>query len=152
MTINNEQVWVLGGLRITTADLPQGNDLASTLRHNAAYGCRTCKASHNNLTDILFNIIKYEHYHHLTNIEFENIQRLSNMSQKHTLASSFGLKLIPNPLDQLIRDHYISTPQDIFHCFAGKANRLLTAIFGLLTNSGKDTFTRTWKYFEVSSC
>jgi hypothetical protein len=39
MTINNEQVWVSGGLGITTADLPQGNDLAGTLRHNATHGC-----------------------------------------------------------------------------------------------------------------
>ncbi|CAB4389703.1 unnamed protein product [Rhizophagus irregularis] len=74
------------------------------------------------------------------------------MSQKHALASSLGLRLIQNPLDQLIRDHHISTPQDIFHCFAGKANRLLIATFRLLTNSGENTFTRTWKFFEVPSC
>ncbi|CAB4433969.1 unnamed protein product [Rhizophagus irregularis] len=152
MTIDNEQVWVSGGLGITTADLPQGNDLAGTLRHNATHGCRTCKASRDNLTDISFDIAKHGRYHHLTNIEFENIQRLPNMSQKHALASSLGLRLIPNPLDQLIRDRHISTPQDIFHCFAGKANRLLIATFRLLTNSGEDTFTRTWKFFEVPSC
>ncbi|CAB5360892.1 unnamed protein product [Rhizophagus irregularis] len=103
MTIDNEQVWVSGGLGITIADLPQGNDLA---------------ASCDNLTDISFDIAKHGRYHHLTNIEFENIQRLPNMSQKHALASSLGLGLIPNPLDQLICDHHISTPQDIFHCFA----------------------------------
>ncbi|CAB5361052.1 unnamed protein product [Rhizophagus irregularis] len=152
MTIDNEQVWVSGGLGITTADLPQGNDLAGTLRHNATHGCQTCKASRDNLTDISFDIAKHGRYHHLTNIEFENIQRLPNMSQKHALASSLGLRLIPNPLDQLIRDRHISTPQDIFHCFAGKANRLLIATFRLLTNSGEDTFTRTWKFFEVPSC
>ncbi|EXX54271.1 hypothetical protein RirG_110450 [Rhizophagus irregularis DAOM 197198w] len=39
MTIDNEQVWVSGGLGITIADLPQGNDLAGTLRHNATHGC-----------------------------------------------------------------------------------------------------------------
>ncbi|POG57104.1 hypothetical protein GLOIN_2v1791717 [Rhizophagus irregularis DAOM 181602=DAOM 197198] len=137
MTIDNEQVWVSGGLGITIADLPQGNDLA---------------ASCDNLTDISFDIAKHGRYHHLTNIEFENIQRLPNMLQKHALASSLGFGLIPNPLDQLIRDHHISTPQDIFHCFAGKANRLLIATFRLLTNSGENTFTRTWKFFEVPSC
>lgn len=152
MTIDNEQVWVSGGLGITTADLPQGNDLAGTLRHNATYGCRTCKASRNDLTDISFDIAKHGRYHHLTNIEFENIQCLPNISQKHTFASSLGLRLTPNSLDQLIRDRHISTPQDIFHCFAGKANRLLIATFGLLTHSGEDTFTKIWKFFEVPSC
>ncbi|CAB4412070.1 unnamed protein product [Rhizophagus irregularis] len=152
MTIDNQQVWISGGLGITTADLPQGNDLAGTLRHNATHGCRTCKASRDDLTDISFDISKHGRYHHLTDIEFENIQCLPNRSQKHALASSLGLRLIPNPLDQLIRDHHISTPQDIFHCFAGKANRLLIATFGLLTNSGEDTFTRIWKFFEVPSC
>ncbi|GBC23112.2 hypothetical protein GLOIN_2v1764038 [Rhizophagus irregularis DAOM 181602=DAOM 197198] len=152
MTIDNEQVWVSGGLGITTADLPQGNDLAGTLRHNATYGCRTCKASRNDLTDISFDIAKHGRYHHLTNIEFKNIQCLPNISQKHTFASSLGLRLTPNPLNQLIWDRHISTPQDIFHCFAGKANRLLIATFGLLTHSGEDTFTETWKFFEVPSC
>ncbi|CAB4419998.1 unnamed protein product [Rhizophagus irregularis] len=152
MTIDNQQVWISGGLGITTADLPQGNDLAGTLRHNATHGCRTCKASRDDLTDISFDISKHGRYHHLTDIEFENIQCLPNRSQKHALASSLGLRLIPNPLDQLIRDHHISTPQDIFHCFAGKVNRLLIATFGLLTNSGEDTFTRIWKFFEVPSC
>ncbi|CAB4410739.1 unnamed protein product [Rhizophagus irregularis] len=152
MTIDNQQVWISGGLGITTADLPQGNDLAGTLRHNATHGCRTCKASRDDLTDISFDISKHGRYHHLTDIEFENIQCLPNRSQKHALASSLGLRLIPNPLDQLIRDRHISTPQDIFHCFAGKANRLLIATFGLLTNSGEDTFTRIWKFFEVPSC
>ncbi|GBC15840.2 hypothetical protein GLOIN_2v1764038 [Rhizophagus irregularis DAOM 181602=DAOM 197198] len=152
MTIDNQQVWISGGLGITTADLPQGNDLAGTLRHNATHGCRTCKASRDDFTDISFDISKHGRYHHLTDIEFENIQCLPNRSQKHALASSLGLRLIPNPLDQLIRDRHISTPQDIFHCFAGKANRLLIATFGLLTNSGEDTFTRIWKFFEVPSC
>ncbi|CAG8711415.1 1589_t:CDS:2, partial [Rhizophagus irregularis] len=63
-----------------------------------------------------------------------------------------SLRLTPNPLNQLIWDRHISTPQDIFHCFAGKANRLLIATFGLLTHSGEDTFTETWKFFEVPSC
>ena len=57
MKINNIEIWVSGELGITTADLPQGNDLAGTLRHNATFRCRTCKASHNNLTDISFDIV-----------------------------------------------------------------------------------------------
>src|SRR5438552_2329969 len=116
MTINNNQIWVLGGLGLTTADLPQGNDLAGTLRH---------KATRNNLTNLSFDVAKHGRYHHLTDIEFENLQNTPIISQKNILASSLGLGLIPNPLDQLIRDCHTSTPQDIFHCFAGKANRLL---------------------------
>jgi hypothetical protein len=152
MTIDNIQICVSGGLGVTTADLPQGNDLAGTLRHNATHGCRTCKASRDDLTDISFDITKYGRYHHLTDIEFEEIQSLPNLSQKHAYASSSGLRLIPNTLDQLNRDHHISTPQDIFHCFAGKAHRLLNATFQLLSNSGEDAFINAWKFFEVPSC
>jgi len=152
ITIDNIELWVSGGLGITTADLPQGNDLAGTLRHNATLGCRTCKASHNDLTNASFDITKHGRYHHLTNIEFERIQSLSILSQKRNLASSLGLRLFPNSLDQLIRDRHVSTPQDIFHCFAGKANRLLNATFNLLSSSGEDVFIGIWKFFEVPSC
>src|SRR5581483_333506 len=152
MTINNNQIWVSGGLGLTTADLSQENDLADTLRYNATHGCQTCKASRNNLTNLSFDVAKHGCYHYLTDIEFENLQNTPIISQKNILASSLGLRLIPNPLDQLIRNRHTSTPQDIFHCFAGKANRLLSATFGLLTNSGKDAFINTWKFFEKPSC
>ena len=52
----------------------------------------------------------------------------------------------------MIRDRHTSTPQNIFHFFAGKANRLLSATFGLLTNSGENAFINTWKFFEKPSC
>lgn len=152
MTIDNNQVWVSGGLGLTTADLPQGNDLAGTLRHNATYGCRTCKASRDDLTDISFDVAKHGRYHHLTNIEFEDIQNLTTISRKNALATSFGLRLFPNPLDQLTRDRHVSTPQDIFHCFAGKAHRLLSSTFKLLSNIGEGIFINAWKSFENPSC
>ncbi|CAB4435506.1 unnamed protein product [Rhizophagus irregularis] len=41
MKIGNEEYWVSGGLGVVTADLPQGNDLAGVLRHNANLGCRS---------------------------------------------------------------------------------------------------------------
>ena len=43
MITRNKQVWVSAGLGMVTADLPQGNDMAGIKRHNAEYGCRTCK-------------------------------------------------------------------------------------------------------------
>ncbi|PKC55934.1 hypothetical protein RhiirA1_474784 [Rhizophagus irregularis] len=41
MKIGNEEYWISGGLGVVTADLPQGNDLAGILRHNANLGCRS---------------------------------------------------------------------------------------------------------------
>ena len=47
MTIRDEQVWVSAGFGMGTADLSQGNDMAGIKRHNAKFGCRTCKVSQN---------------------------------------------------------------------------------------------------------
>ena len=56
MHIKNEQVWVTAGFGMATADLPQGNDLTGIKRHNAEYGCRACKVSQNQLSDMDFDI------------------------------------------------------------------------------------------------
>ena len=43
---------MIAGLGVVTADLPQGNDLAGVLRHNAAKGCRTCTVSQKSYTKL----------------------------------------------------------------------------------------------------
>jgi hypothetical protein len=48
MKINNEDHWITGGLGVITADLLQGNDLTGVLRHNANFGCRSCKVPKKN--------------------------------------------------------------------------------------------------------
>ena len=45
MEMRDEQVWVTAGFEMVTADLSQGNDMASIKRQNAEYGCCTCKVS-----------------------------------------------------------------------------------------------------------
>ncbi|CAB4396619.1 unnamed protein product [Rhizophagus irregularis] len=35
MTVQEQDAWVIAGLGLVTADLPQGNDIAGVLRHNA---------------------------------------------------------------------------------------------------------------------
>lgn len=42
MTINQQNIWVIAALGVITADLPQGNDLADTKRHEGNLGCRSC--------------------------------------------------------------------------------------------------------------
>jgi len=51
MTIGEENVWVVAGIGLVTADLPQGNSLADIKQQGACHGCRMCMAPRNRLTD-----------------------------------------------------------------------------------------------------
>ena len=68
------QVWVVEGLGCVTADLPQGNDLAGVLRHNANFGCRTCTASKDQLTDPQFDYISSIHFAQDTDLQYKEIE------------------------------------------------------------------------------
>ncbi len=57
------------------ADLPQGNDIAGILRYNANLGCRSCKATKNELSNISFDIYSNGRYHQITDKEFQDINR-----------------------------------------------------------------------------
>ncbi|PKK56451.1 hypothetical protein RhiirC2_799977, partial [Rhizophagus irregularis] len=51
MNVQGRDVWVVAELGVVTADLPQGNDLAGVLRHEASKGCRTCSINKDLQTD-----------------------------------------------------------------------------------------------------
>jgi hypothetical protein len=150
MSTKNEQVWISAGFGMATADLPQGNDLAGIKRHNAEYGCRTCKVSQSRLSDINFDIFQNGRYHHLTNKIFNEIQTAKNITAKRNIAQKHGLCLTSNILDELFRDRHLQTPQDPFHCLAGLARRLFDHLFKHeLERSGLDALHNEWKNFEI---
>jgi len=151
MKINNEDYWIIGGLGVATADLPQGNDLVGVLRHNANFGCRSCKASKEELLLLDFDIQQHGRYHHNTTDEFLEIQQSVSQNAKVVKARSFGLCLKPNILDKLFRDRHTQTPQDPFHMIAGLGGRLLNSTFEIFSKEGLDTFVVTWKSFEIPS-
>ncbi|PKY14393.1 hypothetical protein RhiirB3_426378, partial [Rhizophagus irregularis] len=78
MMIKDEQVWISAGFGMGTADLPQGNDMAGIKRHNAEYGCRTCKVSQSQLSDADFDIFQNGRYHHLTSRIYDEIKTARN--------------------------------------------------------------------------
>lgn len=149
--INNEDYWIIGGLGVVTADLPQGNDLAGILRHNANYGCRSCKVFKEDLTLVNFDIQQYGRYNHITDNEFLEIQQSENQHTKTNLARSYGLCFEPNILDKLYRNRHTQTPHDPFHMIAGLGGRLLNSTFEILLKEGLDAFIVTWKSFEILS-
>lgn len=152
MPIKNGQVWVTAGLGMCTADLPQGNDLAGIKRHNADYGCRICKVSQNQLSDVKFDIFQNGRYHHLTNRIFDEIKVARNNTLKEKIAKENGLRLTPNILDELSRDRHIQIPHDPFHCLAGLARRLFEHLFKReLEPSGLNALHNAWRNFEVPS-
>ncbi|UZO10867.1 uncharacterized protein OCT59_002445 [Rhizophagus irregularis] len=141
MKIGEEEVWVTGGLGLTTADLPQGNDLAGILRQNANYGCRTCEVFKENLTEIDYDIKKHGRYHHLTDNYFDYLHQLHDIPSLQTaFAKEHGLCIKPNVLDQLFRDRHTQTPQDAFHAVAGLGGRLLNITLESFTRDGEAKF------------
>uniref|UniRef100_U9UN50 Uncharacterized protein n=2 Tax=Rhizophagus irregularis TaxID=588596 RepID=U9UN50_RHIID len=141
MKIGEEEVWVTGGLGLTTADLPQGNDLAGILRQNANYGCRTCEVFKENLTEIDYDIKKHGRYHHLTDNYFDYLHQLHDVPSLQTaFAKEHGLCIKPNVLDQLFRDRHTQTPQDAFHAVAGLGGRLLNITLESFTRDGEAKF------------
>src|SRR5579871_4850041 len=148
MNVQGQDVWVIAGLGVVTADLPQGNDLAGVLRHGATKGCRTCNVENSSYTNISTNIAKLSRYKHITDSDFSLISIENSMNRKKQLSSEFGLKIKQNILDELQREKHLQTPHDIYHATAGKIGRLLRVTCKLLSNESENAFIRTWKALE----
>ena len=140
MKINNENYWIISDLGVVTADLPQGNDLAGVLRHNANFGCRSCKVPKEESMLLNFDIQKNGRYYHITDNEFIGIQQLDKQHERINLARIYGLRLRQNILDKLLRDRHTQIPQDPFHMMAGLDERLLDSTFNIFTKEGLENF------------
>src|SRR6185369_15789076 len=124
--------------------------MAGIKRHNAEYGCRTCKVPQNQLSDTNFDIFQNGRFHHLTSRIFDEIKSAQNIATKRNIAQEHGLCLNPNILDNLARDRHLQTPQDPFHCLAGLARRLFDHLFNHeLERSGLDAFHNAWITFGI---
>ncbi|GET49913.1 hypothetical protein GLOIN_2v1790940 [Rhizophagus irregularis DAOM 181602=DAOM 197198] len=122
MTVQGQDAWVIAGLGLVTADLPQGNDMAGVLRHNANKGCHE---------------------------EISKISQESVSSKRGQLCIEYGLRSLPSILDKLKRERHLQTPQDIYHATAGKIGRLLKLTCELFSQEGEDDFVKIWKNFEI---
>ena len=132
------------------ADLLQENNIAGIKKHNAEYGCCTCKVSQSQLSDIDFDIFQNSRYHHLTNKIFDEIEAVQNITTKKRIVQEHGVCLFPNILDDIFCDRYMQTPQDPFHCLAGLAHRLFDHLLKYeLEKSGLDVLHNKWKTFEI---
>ncbi|GBC04304.1 hypothetical protein RclHR1_05600004 [Rhizophagus clarus] len=117
MIMKNEQVWVSAGFGMSTADLPQGNDMAGVKRHNAEYGCRTCKVPQNQLSDTDFDIFQNGQFHHLTSRIFDEIKSAKNISTKRNIAQEHRLclRLARRLFDHLFNHELEKLGLDAFH-------------------------------------
>jgi hypothetical protein len=151
MNIQGQDAWVIAGLGVVTADLPQGNDLTGVLRHGATKGCRTCTAEKASYTNSDQDFILLSRYKQITDSEFAQIDNEHIMFRKKRLSTEYGLRIKQSILDELKREKHLQTPQDIYHATAGKIGRLLNITVNLLSEEGKMTFLRTWKNFKKPS-
>ncbi|GET61453.1 hypothetical protein GLOIN_2v1790940 [Rhizophagus irregularis DAOM 181602=DAOM 197198] len=91
MTVQGQDAWIIAGLGVVTADLPQGNDLTGVLRHNANKGCRTCKTTKESLSAHNQDIVTTLRYHHITDEEILKISHETIMSRRDQLCMEYVL-------------------------------------------------------------
>jgi hypothetical protein len=151
LEIDNQHIWVTGGLGVITSDLPEGNEQAGIKNHNAHHGCRNCMIHHNNLHDITFDIAKYGRYHHKTTLQFATISNAQTQAERDHLTTEYGIREKPSIFDKIIRDRHLQCPHDAFHCIGGLAKEMLQATFEILTATGEEEFLKTWRNFEFPS-
>ncbi|CAB4374050.1 unnamed protein product [Rhizophagus irregularis] len=149
MTVQEQDAWVIAGLGLVTADLPQGNDIAGVLRHNANKGCRTYTTKKESLSIYNQDSVTTLRYHHITDEEISKISQESVISKRGQLCTEYGLRSSPSILDKLKRERHLQTPQDIYHATAGKIGRLLKLTCELFSQEGEDDFAKIWKNFEI---
>ncbi|CAG8760187.1 23476_t:CDS:2 [Racocetra persica] len=118
--MNMEELWLVEG----QTDLPQSNNLASVLRHNANYGCRTCFVSSSQLTNSNLNFIANARFYHLTNIQYNKIVQQQTNSAHRQLSSQYELSAKP-VLETLYWNRHLQSPQDAYHALADKATYFL---------------------------
>ncbi|GET66769.1 hypothetical protein GLOIN_2v1790377 [Rhizophagus irregularis DAOM 181602=DAOM 197198] len=145
MEVNGQDAWVIAGLGVVTADLPQGNDMCGVLRHNANKGCRTCTASRESLTNFSQDVPATSRYHHITDDQFKEIFDEPATTRQRRLCTEFGLRTRPSILDRLLRERHLQTPQDVYHATAGKIGRLLKLTCELFSQKEEDEFIKAWK-------
>ncbi|UZO16855.1 uncharacterized protein OCT59_008223 [Rhizophagus irregularis] len=149
MTVQGQDAWIIAGLGVVTADLPQGNDLTGVLRHNANKGCRTCKTTKELLSAHNQDIVTTLRYHHITDEEILKISHETIMSRRDQLCTEYGLRSLPSILDKLKRERHLQTPQYVYHATAGKIGQLLKLTCELFSREGEDNFIEIWKNFEI---
>ncbi|GET53844.1 hypothetical protein GLOIN_2v1790940 [Rhizophagus irregularis DAOM 181602=DAOM 197198] len=154
MTVQGQDAWIIAGLGVVTADLPQGNNLTGdnarfTSRHNANKGCRTCKTTKESLSAHNQDIVITLRYHHITDEEILKISHETIMSRRDQLCTEYGLRSLPSILDKLKRERHLHTPQDVYHATAGKIWRLLKLTCELFSQEEEDNFIKIWKNFEI---
>ncbi|CAB4384513.1 unnamed protein product [Rhizophagus irregularis] len=149
MTVQGQDAWIIAGLGVVTADLPQGNDMTGVLRHNANKGCRICKTTKESLSAHNQDIVTTLRYHHITDEEILKISHETIMSRRDQLCTEYGLRSLPSILDKLKRERHLQTPQDVYHATAGKIGRLLKLTCELFSREGEDNFIEIWKNFEI---
>ncbi|CAB5190902.1 unnamed protein product [Rhizophagus irregularis] len=146
LEINNQRVWVSGGLGVITSDLPEGNKQAGVKNHNVNYGCRNCMIHHNDLHDIFFDIAKHGRYHHKTTLQIADIKNAQTQTERDFLATEYGIRENPSIFDKVMRDRHLQCPHDPFHCMGGMAREMLQATFEILTAVGEEEFLKTWLF------
>ncbi|GES79416.1 hypothetical protein GLOIN_2v1790377 [Rhizophagus clarus] len=113
MEVNGQDAWMIAGLGVVTADLPQGNDM-----------CGDVPAT--------------SRYHHITDDQFKEIFNKPATTRQRRLCTEFGLRTRSSILDRLLRERHLQTPQDVYHATAGKIGRLLKLTCELFSQKGED--------------
>lgn len=113
--INGLDSLIIASIGQITADLPQGNDLTGAKYHIVTKGCWTHQATKNILTNLNLDIAAISCYHHITDLQFEEINSAITMADRKNIAANYGLCIKKPILDLLKREWNLQTLQDVYH-------------------------------------
>ncbi|GBC02103.1 hypothetical protein RclHR1_04450011 [Rhizophagus clarus] len=148
MSIQENECVVIASLSITTASLPQGNNMVGIKHHGANKGCQTCNMTKAFLTSNNFDLQLVSHYHYQSDKQFEQIYAAQIITEHKVIAAEYELWLNPQIFNQLKREKHLQSSQDIYHLTARKMLRFLKITIEALSPEGKIKFIAVWKSFE----
>ncbi|GBC00136.1 hypothetical protein RclHR1_37590001 [Rhizophagus clarus] len=148
MSVQGNECVVIASLGVTTANLPQGNDMVRVKHHGANKGCQTCNMTKASLTSNNFDLQLVSHYHHQSDKQFEQIYVVQTITECKAITAEYGLQLNSPILDQLKRERHLQSSQDIYHLTARKMLRFLKITIEALSPEEKTKFIAVWKSFK----
>ena len=101
MCLCGNPTFVIGGIGVSTSDLPQGNDKAGIKRQNAHKGCRKCHVTHDQIPALLPALHRTQSEIVETRARIANCQ--TKTGQKEIMRDT-GVRMEPSPFEKISLD------------------------------------------------
>jgi hypothetical protein len=147
------KVFLVGGLGLVRADMPQGHDFAEGLRQGATYGCRQCEL-HKEEFDRVLSPLELAFLHrtlHGTKEHRRRAQELAgdSLTKLAKILAKVGLSASEGPLAGLMFDCYRQMPYEPMHEKIGLVKKFLSTFLASMTDLARMELNKRIKKFPL---